>query len=362
MPTEYDALIVGGGQSGLAAAHHLTRRGLSVAILEAGTEPVGSWPRYYDSLTLFSPARYSSLPGLPFPGDPDRYPHRDEVVAYLRRYAATLDADIRLGERVETVTHRQHTFTAHTASGDTFSAPRLIAASGTFGAPHLPTLPGRAGFTGKLLHASDYQIPDAYDGQQVIVVGSGNSAVQIATELAATATVTLASRTPVRFCPQRPLGRDVHFWLRATGFDTLPLGRFVRNPPTQPVFDTGRYRAALDTGSPSPKPLFTRLDGNHAIWPDGTRSPVDTIILATGYRPHLPYLTGIAALTDTDLPRHRMGLSTTHIGLGYVGLEWQRSPSSNSLRGVGRDADRLVRQLLSPRPRPRRPIGPSTFR
>jgi putative flavoprotein involved in K+ transport len=84
-----DVIVIGAGQSGLAAAHALIVRGLRPVVLEAGPVPVGSWPHYYDSLTLFSPARYSSLPGLPFPGDPQRYPHRDEVVDYLRRYAAT---------------------------------------------------------------------------------------------------------------------------------------------------------------------------------------------------------------------------------------------------------------------------------
>ena len=91
-----DAIVVGAGQAGLAAARSLLARGLNPVVLEAGPEPVGSWPRYYDSLVLFSPARYSALPGLPFPGDPQRYPHRDEVVDYLRRYAATLDADTRI--------------------------------------------------------------------------------------------------------------------------------------------------------------------------------------------------------------------------------------------------------------------------
>ena len=99
-----DAIVIGAGQSGLAAAHALRQAGLAPVVLEAGPEPVGSWPHYYDSLTLFSPARYSSLPGLSFPGDPDRYPHRDEVADYLRRYATHLEVDIRTGTRVDTIT------------------------------------------------------------------------------------------------------------------------------------------------------------------------------------------------------------------------------------------------------------------
>ncbi|MGY1947660.1 flavin-containing monooxygenase [Nocardia asiatica] len=341
----HDAIIIGAGQSGLAAARALTDHGLTPVVLEAGDEPVGSWPHYYDSLTLFSPARYSSLPGLPFPGDPHRYPHRDEVITYLRHYAETLDADIRTNHRVDAVEHDGHVFTVHTDTGAAFTAARVVAATGGFGSPNIPRLPGQDSFTGKLLHASRYRSPAEYTGRNVIIVGAGNTAVQIAAELAEHAAVTLASRHPVKFVPQRPLGKDLHFWFRITGFDTLPLGRFVTNPPTQPVLDTGRYRAALAADNPTTRPMFTRLDGDTAVWPDGSRTTADVIILATGYRPHLPYLTGLGALTDTGLPRHRQGLSTTHPGLGYLGLEWQRSPSSNSLRGVGRDANHLTRQL-----------------
>jgi len=95
-----DAIVIGAGQAGLAAGYHLNRAGLSFAILEAGEEPGGSWPGYYESLTLFSPSRYSGLPGMPFPGPPDRYPTRDEVTAYLRRYAELLGLPVLSGERV----------------------------------------------------------------------------------------------------------------------------------------------------------------------------------------------------------------------------------------------------------------------
>jgi putative flavoprotein involved in K+ transport len=343
--TYYDALVIGGGQSGLAAAHHLRKRGLNPVILEAGDEPVGSWPHYYDSLTLFSPAKYSALPGLPSPGDPGRYPHRDDVVDYLRDYANQLDADIHTHHRVETVEHTGATFIARTDTGTTFTAPRVIAATGGFCSPHLPQLPGQDSFTGKMLHASTYRGHAEYVGQNVIVVGAGNSAVQIATELAETANVVLASRNPVKFVPQRPLGRDMHFWFTITGLDTAPIGPLLKTPPTAPVFDTGRYKAALEALKPRARPMFTTLDDKTATWPDGTTTDVDTIVLATGYTPNLQYLTGLGALTGTGQPRQKKGLSTTHPGLGYVGLEWQRSLSSASLRGVGRDARHLARCL-----------------
>lgn len=111
------------------------------------------------------------------------------------------------------------------------------------------------------------------------------------------------------------------------------------------VLDTGRYRHALASGHPGRKPLFAGIGGATVTWPDGTTSTADTVLLATGYTPHLSYLSGLGALTPTGRPLHRQGISTTHSGLGYVGLEWQRSLSSATLRGVGRDARRLTRQL-----------------
>lgn len=347
---DVDALVIGGGQSGLAAADALRRAGRAPVVLEAGPEPVGSWPSYYDSLTLFFPARHSALPGLPFPGDPERHPRRDEVVDYLRRYAGRLvdsrAADVRTHHRVESAHPDGAGFRVRMAGGTELRAPLLIAATGSFGRPHRPALPGLAAFTGTLLHAADYRDPTGFAGRRIVVVGAGNSAVQIAVELAAHATTTLATRAPVKVVPQRPLGRDVHFWSTRTGLDAAPIGPLLRTPPRPPVLDPGRYRRAMAEGRPDRRGVFTAVDGARVTWPDGTREHVDAIILATGYHPDLPYLAGTGALDPSGAPRHRRGLSTTHPGLGFVGLEWQRCLASATLRGVGRDARHVVRRLL----------------
>ncbi|WP_081238666.1 hypothetical protein [Streptomyces viridosporus] len=193
-------------------------------------------------------------------------------------------------------------------------------------------------------HAADHRSPAPFTGRRVVVVGAGNSAVQIAAELAGTTHVTLATRQPVTYAAQRILGRDLHFWLTRTGLDTAPLGRLLRRPPPQPVPDEGRYRAAPAAGRPEPRPLFTGADGSELTRPDGERVEVDASVLATGYRPDLPYLTGVDGALDTaGNPRHREGIPTEAAGLALVGLEWQRSLSSNSLRGADRDADRVAR-------------------
>jgi putative flavoprotein involved in K+ transport len=337
--TSFDLVIVGGGQAGLATAHTARTMGLHPLVLDASDRPGGSWPSYYDSLTLFSPARFSSLPGMPFPGDPDRYPHRDEVVAYLAAYARHLDAEIRWDHRVDRVDRRDDGFVVSTTDGATVDAPLVIAASGGFRTPYRPDLPGLDTFEGTVLHSSQYRNPQPFAGRRVVVVGGGNSAVQVATELAQVADVTITTRTPLRWQRQRILGRDFHWWLDRTGLDTSPLGpKLIRG--TVSVIDDGRYLAAVRAGRPDHRPLFTRLDGDGLRWTDGTREHVDALILATGYRPGLAYL-GI-----TGDPAHRGGVSTTVPGLGFVGLERQRSFASATLRGVGRDATHVLRTLV----------------
>ncbi|MFI5979352.1 flavin-containing monooxygenase [Streptomyces sp. NPDC051555] len=341
-----EAVVIGGGQSGLAAAHALVRQGVAPVVLEASDRAAGSWPRYYDSLTLFPPARFSSLPGLAFGGDPERYPHRDEVVDYLDRYAARLDADIRIRSRAVRVESDSGGFRVDLEDGASISAGVVVAASGSFGRPYRPALPGLEAFTRQVLHVADYRDPAEFTGQRVVVIGAGNSAVQVAAELSRLSRTTLATRAPVKFARQRLLGRDLHFWLTRTSLDTAPLSRLLRTPPAQPVLDDGRYRAALTAGLPDRRPLFTGLDGGKVTWADGSTEAVDSIILATGYRPHLPYLTHVGEALDTSgRPRHRDGAALAHPGLAFVGLEWQRSLSSNSLRGCGRDAERAARRL-----------------
>ena len=352
--TIIDTIIVGGGQAGLASAYALRNAGLSHVVLHDGARPTGSWAGHYDSLTLFSPARHSALPGLPFPADPDHYPHRDEVVAYLDAYARHHDLPVRTSVRVESVTRDASAFVVHTATGEQLLARSVIAATGPFRDPYVPTLPGAQSFGGHILHASSYRRPTDYLGQRVIVVGAANTAVQVAWELSRITETLLVTRAPVRFAPQRVLGRDLHDWLTLSGLDR---SRWLRDQST-PVLDTGRYRTALRDGSLPRAPMFDRFVADGVAWSDGRVHRAETVIFATGYRPLLPWLSPLGAAGPPADDVHD-GISRSVPGLAYVGFSGQRSFSSATLRGVGRDAEHVARHLSRRLNRTARHIAPT---
>lgn len=330
--------IIGAGQSGLTAARAARDAGMTPVVLEAGARACGSWPQYYESLRVFSPARFSAIPGYePISNDLDAYPGRDDVAAYLERFATSLDVEIRTSTRVVGVTSEDHGYLVNTASGETIHVSAVVAASGSFGNPRMIGLPGQLDFTGDILHVADYHHPDAYGGSRVVVVGGGNSAVQVGYELSRTATVSLATHSPLNLIEQRPGGVDLHHLL-TSGFDDLPSEWFVPFLTGTFAIDVGRYREALQAGELDRRPMFTGFFGDGVEWADGTRERVDAVLLATGYRPHLGYLAALGALDQRGMPRHKAGLSTTHPGLAYVGLEFQRTFASNTLRGVDADA------------------------
>lgn len=341
-----DVIVIGGGQAGLASGYHLQKKGLSFLILEASDQATGSWPHYYDSLKLFSPARLSSLPGMKIRGTGDHYPLRDEVIRYLQDYAKKFELPIRTNQRVTAVENSNDGFTIHTMTGDLFRARAIINATGSFHNPFTPEIKGREVFQREVLHSSAYRNPDKYKGQRVVVVGRGNSAVQIAVELADHSFTSLAVLQPVQFVNQKVLGLDLHYWVRAIGLDTFPFWRFGKKAPVPgSVADLGDYKAKLEAGKPDQRDMFTFFYPDGIVWPDGTKEAVDTVIFATGYRPNFSYLDSIGALDLEGRPLQKAGISVSVPGLYFVGLEGQRSFASATLRGVGPDAKYVVQKL-----------------
>lgn len=248
---------------------------------------------------------------------------------------------------VKTVRQDGKTFLVSTEDGRLLPASGIVAASGSFSNPFRPRFRGEGSFTGELTHAADYRNPVPYAGKRVVVVGAGDSAVQIANELAPVAATSLAARHPVRFIPQTLGGRDIHYWLRKTGFDALPAAWLNTITHGSVVTDSAGFRRTLAEGLVDQRPTFDALDGRRVIWGDGKSESVDAIILATGYRPSLAYLRELGALDEDGAPRHVGGISSTHPGLVYVGLEFQRSYASNTLRGVSEDARAVIAPLVA---------------
>ncbi len=333
----WDVIIIGGGQAGLASGYHLKRKGISFLILESSDQATGSWPHYYDSLKLFSPARLSSLPGMKIRGTADHYPRRDEVICYLQKYAQKFDLPIRTNQQVIAVEKNKDSFMIETLAGDRFRARAIINATGSFHNPFTPEIKDRDSFKGEVLHSSAYRNLNRFKGKRVIIVGRGNSAVQIAVELADHSYTSLAVLQPVEFVKQKIFGLDLHYWIRALGLDTFPFWRFGKKAPVpSAVADLGDYKQKIEAGKPDQQNMFTSFYPDGIIWPDGTREAVDTVIFATGYRPNYSYLNLIGALDSDGRALQKAGISLSVPGLYFVGIEGQRSFASATLRGGAR--------------------------
>lgn len=346
-------VVIGGGQAGLAAGYHLRRLGIEHVILDAGAGPGGAWQHAWDSLRLFSPAQYSSLPGRLMPvQEGELYPDAAHVVAYLTDYEKRYALPVQHGTRVEGVHRDGPGLRVETDSGS-WAARAVISATGTWTRPFLPAVPGRREYQGRQLHTVQYRSPCEFAGQRVIVVGGGNSGAQIAADLAPAGTdLTWVTRRPPRYLADDIDGRALfdHATARRRALDegridsggVASLGDIVAVPPV---------RAARDAGLLTAKPMFTRLTADGVEWADGSRAEADTVIWCTGFRPVLAH---VAALRLRGSRGHIATVGTRAVDeprlhlLGYG--DWT-GPASATLIGVGRparDATREIAKFLRP--------------
>lgn len=212
--SHYEVVVIGGGQAGLAIGHYLTQQGRHFTILEAADAPAAAWRARWDSLRLFTPARYDSLPGKPFPGDPGRHPTRDEVVAYLTDYARELPVE--LSSRVRALRRDGDRYALH-VDGRNITADQVVIATGPFQTPRTPPFASQLDPRVVQVQSTDYRNPSLIPAGRVVVVGGGNTGYQIAEELSATHEVHLSVGTRQKPLPQRLLGRDIFAWLDAVG-------------------------------------------------------------------------------------------------------------------------------------------------
>jgi putative flavoprotein involved in K+ transport len=338
-------VVIGGGQAGLAAGYHLRRRGIEFVILDAQATPGGAWQHTWESLHLFSPAAYSSLPGRFMPPQPGQvYPDAQHVVEYLTDYEKRYELPVERPVRVTGV-HRDGPFLRVETDSSTWQARAVISATGTWWRPFLPAVPGRTAFEGRQIHTVEYRSPDDLQGRKIVVVGGGNSGAQIAADLAYDTQLTWVTQRPPRFLADDIDGRALFdaATARRRALDSglsdtggvASLGDIVAVPPVREARDRGLLKA---------RPMFSRVLPGGVEWADGTRTEADTIIWCTGFRPALSHL----APLQLRGPRGHIAVDGTrtvdeprlHL-LGYG--DWT-GPASATLIGVGRPARDTVRQ------------------
>jgi putative flavoprotein involved in K+ transport len=212
----HDVVVVGGGQAGLAIGHYLAQHGRKFTILEAADQPATAWRGRWDSLRLFTPARYSGLPGLTFPGDPDSYPGRDDIVDYLTGYARHFDLPVELGSRVRAISRSERGYLVE-LEDRSYSAPQVVIATGPFQVPFVPSIADELEPDVVQLHSTQYRAPQDVPDGPVLVVGGGNTGFQIAEELSGSREVHLSIGSRQTPLPQRVLGRDLFWYLDKTG-------------------------------------------------------------------------------------------------------------------------------------------------
>lgn len=343
-PEDFDVLVVGAGQTGLAIGHQLARQGCRFEIIDAAPEIGHSWRTRWDSLRLFSPAEYDALPGLPFPAPAGCHPGKDQVADYLRDYAEHFDLPVRLSTPVIGLRRDAGGFTVSTPTG-TRRARQVVVATGPFQKPYLPDLCADVADGVRQLHSADYRNPEQIPpGARVLVVGGANSGLQIAAELAATNPTTVAVGSSSPELPQRILGRDLFHWLNKARFFALPAdSRWGRRLRSRGDLVIGTRSSQLRRRGVRFVQRLTGFTGRTASFADGTTAEVDAVVWATGYRADYSWL-HVPGVVDHGVVRHRAGVTEVP-GLYFLGLAWQTSRGSGLLGFVGRDAAALAEQI-----------------
>lgn len=284
------ALIIGGGQAGLAVAYFLKRHKVEYTILDNEKGPGGAWQHGWDSLRLFSPAKWSSLPGWPMPPSDEGYPSKNHVIHYLTEYEKRYNIPVERPVKVRSIRKVNESFIAYTDKGE-WESQVVVSATGKWSHPFIPNYPGREIYRGKQIHSAYYQNPDQFKGQRVLIVGGGNSGAQILAEVSKVAQTTWVTLEPPLFLPDDVDGR-VLFERATEKWKALQEGRTIETPKGSlgdivmvPPVKEARARNVLKTVRP-----FKQFSEEGVIWQDGAHSQVDSVIWCTGFKSALEHL------------------------------------------------------------------------
>ena len=346
----FETVIVGGGQAGLASGYELKKRGRPFVILEANERIGDSWRTRWDSLRLFTPAKYDGLPGMRFPAPRWSFPTKDEMGDYLEAYTVRFELPVETGVSVDRVYHDGDRYVVESGHR-VFAADNVIVATGAHRVPKVPPFVGQLDPRIVQLHSADYRNPGQLREGAVLVVGVGNSGAEIAYELAKTHVV-LQAGTPSAEIPVRhgsPAARVVLPLIRFVGTRVLnvktPIGRKVRPKFIGRAAPLIRIKSKdLDGAGVERVGRVAGVRDGRPLLEDGRVLDVANVVWCTGFRYEFSWIDLPVIAADGE-PLHERGVTVEAPGLYFVGLVFQTAATSDVIPGVGRDAAHIGRHL-----------------
>jgi len=352
---ELDTLVIGASQAGLATGYHLKQRGASFLLVDRHARVGDSWRQRFDSLVLFTPRRYSALPGRPVSGDPDGYPTKDEIADYLEAYGRQFQLPVALGIEIVRLERAHGGFVATTATGQSILARTVVLATGAFQEPAIPAIAREFAEDVVQLTPESYRNPRQTPDGTVLVAGDGATGRQIARELSPSRKVFLATGRPRRVSPERVLGKSIFWWMDRLGIIRASrdsaIGRILQRTDPFPGKDLDLSR--LREGGVQVVGRLTSVAGRQVSFADGRTAEIDAVIWATGYRDRTDWVAIPEVKDERGRFIERRGLSPIP-GLAFIGRSWQWTRGSALLAGVGADAEDVVEHLLRRESQPRR--------
>jgi len=356
---EVDIAVIGGGQAGLSVGYHLRDSGRSFVILDANERVGDAWRNRWDSLRLFTMARFSSLDGMPFPAAANDLPTKDEMADYLEAYAKEFNLPIRTGCRVERLSREPDGVFRLDLEERSIRAAQVIVAMGSFQSPRIPAFATELSPAIRQLHSVEYRNPRQLRPGKVLLVGAGNTGAEIAAELTSTHEVLLSGRdvgaipfSPTGFAGRHGMTRFVLRFMfhRVLTIDT-PIGRRMRPKVighSGPLIRTKRADLAA-SGVRFVSRTIGAEDGNPCL-ENGEVAGVENVIWCTGFHPGFSWID--LPIHGEHQPRHDRGVADGQPGLYFVGLEFLTALSSEMIHGVGRDAKRVAAMAAAAVSRP----------
>lgn len=353
MRESIDTVVIGGGQAGLSVGYFLAKQGRSFVILDANERVGDSWRNRWDSLTLFTPARFNGLAGMPFPATRAKFITKDEMADYLETYAATFDLPVRGGRTVDRLSRVGDRYLV-TAGDESFDAANVVVAMGNSQTPWVPSFASELDPDIVQIHSKDYRNPSQLRPGRVLVVGAGNSGADISIEVVKDHTTWMAGKESghIPFRIETFIARHVLVSIvRFVGHYLLnvktPVGRKVRPKLIDKSAPLVRVKPRdLVAAGVKRVPRVIGVRDGLPVLEDDQVLEVENIIWCTGFRPGFSWI-DLPILGDRQEPAHERGVVASQPGLYFVGLHFLYSMTSETVTGVQRDAKRIAEQVAA---------------